>query len=383
MRIWFGVLAIAAVCGGAAAAHAQGLTIRIPEKAFGDMPSPPAPDYSQPQNWAALPGRLDAADVVPANDAFGDRQASAGVDVFYIHPTTYRDIAFWNQPLDDAKVNAWTDESVIARQASVFNACCRVFAPRYRQAASAAVYAPPAKNPMAAYDLAWQDVRAAFLYYLKHYNKGRPFIIAGHSQGGAHTQRWLEEFARDPRLRARLVAAYAIGIAFPEGLVTRSFNGVGLCRTPGETGCMVTWNTFAQGGDPAMMVGSSQKRYADKYQTQDGLAILCVNPLSFDLTKMAVPASSNFGSLPASPGVGAVTPASAPEARLPATEAGRLGAACEGGVLFVDAPPKEGYAVVALPAGMLHFNDFDLFYQNIRLNAVARADAWMAAHVRR
>jgi hypothetical protein len=26
----------------------------------------------------------------------------------------------------------------------------------------------------------------------------------------------------------------------------------------------------------------------------------------------------------------------------------------------------------------LHFNDFDLFYANIRLNAVARADAFLA-----
>ena len=41
-------------------------------------------------------------------------------------------------------------------------------------------------------------------------------------------------------------------------------------------------------------------------------------------------------------------------------------------------PPKEGYAVVPLPGGMLHFNDFDLFYANIRLNAVARADAFLA-----
>ena len=30
-----------------------------------------------------------------------------------------------------------------------------------------------------------------------------------------------------------------------------------------------------------------------------------------------------------------------------------------------------------LPGGMLHFNDFDLFYQNIRINAVARTDAWL------
>ena len=383
MRNLIAVLASAMLFGAAPEGIALDLTVRIPEKAFGDMPNPPPPDYALSQNWAALPDRLDAADVVPANDPLGDRQASAQVDVFYIHPTTYREIAFWNQPVDDAKTNAWTDESVIARQASVFNACCRVFAPRYRQATAAGVYAPPSKNPMGAYDLAWQDVRAAFLYYLKHYNHGRPFIIAGHSQGGAHTERWLKEFGADRKLRERLVAAYAIGIAFPEGVVSRAFNGVPLCRTRSETGCMVTWNVYLRGTDGSAMTANAQKRYAEKYQTQDGLPVLCVNPLSFDLTKPEVPASGNFGALPASPGIAATPLRTAADARLPATAAGLVGASCDKGILYVDEPPKEGFAIVPLPGGSLHFNDYSLFYQNIRLNAVARADAWVAAHARR
>ena len=31
----------------------------------------------------------------------------------------------------------------------------------------------------------YQDVKDAFYYYLEHYNEGRPFILAGHSQGSA------------------------------------------------------------------------------------------------------------------------------------------------------------------------------------------------------
>jgi hypothetical protein len=46
-------------------------------------------------------------------------------------------------------------------------------------------------------------------------------------------------------------------------------------------------------------------------------------------------------------------------------------------VLRVDSPPRLGYAIVPLPAGMLHFNDFDLFYANIRANAVARVEAFL------
>lgn len=376
------VLALVLALAAALPAGAQGLPVKIPTRPYGELPNPPPPNYAQPQYWAALPDRLDAADVVPENDPFGDRQATAPVDVFYIHPTTYREADFWNQPLDDAKTNAWTDESVVARQAAVFNACCRVFAPRYRQASSAGVYAPPAMKASGAYDFAWGDVRSAFRYYLKHWSQGRPFIIAGHSQGAAHTERWLNEFGKDPKLARRLIAAYPIGIAFAQGALERLPGVRGLCRTPVETGCLVTWNTFAAGGDPAPFIGSAQARYAQKYGTSVGQEIACVNPLTFDTARAAAPASWNLGALPARRGVG-LAAALRDGARLPATEAGGIGAACVGGVLSLDTAPTPGYAIVPLPGGMLHFNDFDLFYQNIRVNAVARSEAFVAARVRR
>jgi hypothetical protein len=386
------VLALAAAAA-IGAVTAQGLPVRIPEKPFGEMPHPPPPDYAKREYWAALPDRLDAADAVPENDPFGDRQATAPVDVFYLHPTTYRDIAYWNAPLDDAATNAWTDESVVARQAAVFNACCRVFAPRYRQASAAGVYAPPEKRPQEAYRFAWGDAKAAFQYYMKHWNRGRPFIIAGHSQGAGLTQFWLEEYGGDAKLRRQLVAVYPIGIAFNAGALAKlPGGGVRVCATPTDTGCLVAWNAFERGGDPSSWRKASEQRYAQRYGTSAGGEIACVNPLTFDLAKPAAPAAWNLGALPARPGVGRADGLSGPGAAgartfppggasdrsrlvLPPTEAGGLGAACENGVLFVDAPPKQGYAIVPLPGGMLHFNDFDLFYQNIRVNAVARSEA--------
>jgi hypothetical protein len=106
--------------------------------------------------------------------------------------------------------------------------------------------------------------------------------------------------------------------------------------------------------------------------------VACVNPLTFDLARPAAPASRNLGALPARRGVGlpAALQAGTP---LPATEAGGIGGACEGGVVRVDPLPREGYAIVPLPGGMLHFNDFDLFYQNIRINAVTRTEAFLRA----
>jgi pimeloyl-ACP methyl ester carboxylesterase len=366
VAIW--ALAITAELG------AQRAPARIPVKAFNAMPAPPAPNYGDPASWAALPDRVDAADVVPVNDPFGDRQATAAVDVFFIHPTTYRDAEYWNQPIDDGATNAMTDASVIARQASAFNACCRVYAPRYRQASAAALAAPPEMQPLSAYDLAWTDLRAAFRYYLDHWSKGRPFIIAGHSQGAAHIHRWLEEFGGDAGLRSRLVVAYPIGIALMEGAIEKSMRGVPLCRNPRQVGCVLVWNTFARTGNPENWLRSAQQRYADRYGTRNGDASECINPLTFDADRPDAPAARNPGSLPAGPGASAAV--------LPPTRAGELGATCRGGVLYVDVPPREGYAIVELPGGMLHFNDFDLFYASIRANAVARGDAFLAARPR-
>jgi len=358
------------------AALAQSAPVPIPAKPFGEMPNPPPPDYSQPRYWAALPDKLDAADVVPENDPFGDRQASAPVDVFYIHPTTYRDAAFWNQPLDDAKTNDWTDESVVARQAAIFNACCRVYAPRYRQTASAGVYAPPAMKGLQSYEFAWGDVRTAFLHYMKFWNKGRPFILVGHSQGASHIERWLAEFGRDRKLAKLLVAAYPIGIGYTDGQLARLPGARGLCRTPTESGCIVTWNVFAPGSDGKAMVAAIQARYAAKYGTSEGNAVGCVNPLTFDLARPAAPATWNLGALPARSGVG-LAAALRDKVALPPTEAGRIGGNCINGALVVDVLPAQGYALVPLPGGSLHFNDMDLFFQNIRVNAVVRSEAFL------
>ena len=71
-------------------ASSQSLPINMPAKPFGELPHPPAPNYADERHWAALPNRLDAADVIPENDLFGDRQESALVDAFI---STQRPIA--------------------------------------------------------------------------------------------------------------------------------------------------------------------------------------------------------------------------------------------------------------------------------------------------
>ncbi|MDV7392758.1 DUF3089 domain-containing protein, partial [Arthrospira platensis SPKY1] len=151
-----------------------------PMGSFADQSRPPAPDYAQASGWAALPDRTDPADWTPAPDLI-DRQAEAKADVFFLHPTIYigkKGEKGWNGPVDDPGLNERVDNSTIQYQASVFNGAGRVYAPRYRQAHLHSYFAKDTSSGYQALNLAYEDVRRAFEYYLEHHNQGRPIIIA-------------------------------------------------------------------------------------------------------------------------------------------------------------------------------------------------------------
>src|SRR5205085_10789837 len=145
-----------------------------------------APDYSDLYYWAAHPSKWDPSDSIP--NFLKDNGCDTSVDVFFLHPTTYIKglvNASINADINDPAINALTDKEMLM-QASVFNANCRVFTPRYRQAHLKAYFQYKSPRSKKAFDLAYEDLRAAFQYYLDHWNKGRPIIIASHSQGSMH-----------------------------------------------------------------------------------------------------------------------------------------------------------------------------------------------------
>src|SRR6185369_10403401 len=139
-----------------------------------------------------------------------------------------------------------------------------VYAPRYRQAHISAFYSKNKEDRKKALDIAYSDVKAAFQYYLDHYNHGRPIIIASHSQGTVHAVRLIKEFFDGKPLQKQLVAAYLVGMPIPAD----SFCCIAPCHNPGDTDCWLSWNTFATNFYPPYYNGGLNNA-------------ICTNPLTW------------------------------------------------------------------------------------------------------
>jgi hypothetical protein len=323
----------------------------------------PAPNYAEPRAWAAWPGRPSGADVVPLGASIVDPRKTQNVDVFFVHPTTYLSSVVGNARFDEPGLPmAAVDSTVLRFQASAFNACCRIFVPRYRQAAVVA-FVQHGADSEAAIDLAYADVRRAFEYYLAHENGGRPFIIAGHSQGSLHAMRLLQEFVAGTPLHQQLVAAYVVGYSIPEEIERA---GLPICRDASQTGCLVDWATIRRGetGRP----GRALIWLDGHYEPVGDREIVCVNPLSWT-PGGAAPAQANLGAVPHV----------WPRQPMPAAIPGLTGATCEAGLLGIDVPlhASAGFSDVLTLFGSYHDFDYNLFYMNIRQNAVERVAAYL------
>ncbi len=209
------------------------------------------PDFSNLNYWAAHPLKQDPSDSIPK--PLRKEKKDSLVDVFFLHPTIYttqRKDSSLNADIDDAYLNAKTDYSSILYQASVFNQHARVYAPRFREAHISAYFQKDTLASLKAFDLAYEDVKASFEFYLQNFNDGRPIIIASHSQGTTHALRLLKDYFENKPLQKKLVAAYLVGMAIPKDL----FSSLKMCEDATQTGCICGWRTFRKGYKPDYVV---------------------------------------------------------------------------------------------------------------------------------
>ena len=360
----FGVLGVVAL--GAVSAQAGILDAlramrnnRPPSVAFNRMTPPPAPDYANAASWAALPGTRDGADLTPRGvDAINQNRAPA--DVFFIYPTVFFSRDAWNADIGSPQYRQDVDTLPLASQASAFNACCAIYAPHYRQMTLGGFVSWSA-NSDAAMDLAYQDVSRAFDAFLAR-TGNRPFIIAGHSQGSRLARRLIAERIDGTPLYRRMVAGYLIG-HWVEQPWFDARRDVRPCTAAAQTGCIVTYSSFVEGRD-----GAGQRRTlarTSRYRPEGvRQAYVCTNPLDWSAGTARVDARANTGGwLP-------VTDGSAQSSLTPQLVSAR----CADGALYVSSPPQ-AYLDRQIPFGNLHNVDVNLFWMNIRQNAVERVAA--------
>jgi hypothetical protein len=304
-----------------------------------------APDYSKSENWAALPTKKDYADTLPITyktdtlpaNYLKDRQAEAEVDVFYIHPTVNEDRTHWNADYHNDSLNHLVDLKPIMHQASIFNGTGKIYAPRYRQMTLGGFGTKDTASKRQALNLAYQDVKAAFEYYLKNYNQGRPFFIVSHSQGTVHGLRLVRELIDGKPLQDQLVAAYLVGFAFkPDTL-----KYIRVCNSPEQTGCVMHWASYRK---------HSRIPFPNWYK-----GAVCVNPVNW--TTDGTPASADLHK-------GMVwSNYSKKEKHLDVRE--------HKGALWVKSP------FPIAPVNNFHVGDYNLFWFNIRENAELRAKTFL------
>lgn len=283
--------------------------------------------------------------------------------VFFVHPTSFWDNRQWNAPLDDQSAQDFA-AIMVRGQASAFNRASEIWAPRYRQATFGTFLSgtPAAQQ---AIDAAYTDVAQAFDYFIANIGPDTPIVLAGHSQGSLHLLRLLREKVAGTPLAPRIIAAYPIGWPIS---VEHDLPGLPLpaCAAPDQAGCLVSYASFADGGDPGMMLAQYAATPGYDGTLRGASPILCVNPLTGSVNGSAG-AEANLGTLVPSADLstGDLVPAAVPA---------RCNAA---GLLLIGDPPEMGRFV--LPQNNYHVYDIPLFWANLQADVVRRAFSWTPA----
>ena len=246
----------------------------------------PAPDYANPQAWLCRPDRSAACDVDLSTTVIGRDGSStierarqdpqAPVDCFYVYPTVSTDTTDLSDLVpDDA------ERGVVRLQLARFGTQCRLFAPMYRQLTLAAMYHANAAGIESPDFLAvgYQDVRAAWRYYLAHDNGNRGVVLIGHSQGTVILTELIRREIEGTPMQSRIVSAFLIGgpggILVPPGKdVGGTFQHLPLCRAATQTGCVVAYSAFRSTAPP-----SASTRFGRSADST--LVAACTNPAAF------------------------------------------------------------------------------------------------------
>ena len=298
-------------------------------------------DYSKKDNWMAVP------------------EITHEVDTFYLYPTCYLDDSEAAKEVCDIDNEAVREraQDVYENQATVFEESTNVFAPYYRQSNINRVSGMDNKE-LEEFQMNEQrtDVYAALDYYFEHYNNGRPFVLAGHSQGSIMTKIVLGEYMEaHPEYYERMVAAYVIGYSITSDWL-KEHSYLKFAEGADDTGVIVSWNTEG----PA---NKGQKNIV----VENGA--ISINQVNWKRDDTYASADENLGSriLNKETGTYEIKKGIA-DAQLD----------IERGVVICTAEKVEYSAAEELfGTASLHNNDYAFYYENLRENVKARVENFL------
>ena len=232
-----------------------------------------APDYSKAECWYQIP------------------KITKEVDTFFVYPTEYMASNEGDPnyaPLDNPEMLAGVKYDHLS-MGSAFEDSSNLFMPYYRQAGMsyAGKIGKESAEPRRAFaTIPYDDVTAALDYYFENYNGGRPFIVAGHSQGsGILSLVLMKYFKEHPDYYERMVAAYLIGFSITKDYLDDNPH-LKFATGESDTGVIVSWNT-----EGPRNVEENAKNIVVLPNA------ICINPLNWRRDETYAPASENLGSL--------------------------------------------------------------------------------------
>lgn len=232
-------------------------------------------DYSKKDNWYKIP------------------QITKKVDTFYIYATEYILGSFEEGAPDYASLdNEEMREGVKAEyrdHACAFAESTNIFLPYYRQSGlrfAGEIHKKTGTADAAFAGMPMGDIVAALDYYFENLNQGRPFIIAGHSQGSAMLLQLLATYFKEHQdYYKRMVAAYAVGYSVTNEYLAANPH-LKFATGESDTGVIIAWNT-----EGPVNVETNAHNVVVLPGTRS------INPINWKLDETYAPASKNLGSI--------------------------------------------------------------------------------------
>lgn len=217
--------------------------------------------YDDDTKWLCRPGlpHNPCLDTIQVTDVHPDGGTSVSelaktpnevpADCLYLYPTVDPGLLTAPRNLDFDQIDKTSVRDIFLGQGVPFREACAIWAPFYRQTSLNSFEQDDTREK--GLETAFRDLEAAFDYYLRHSDARRPIVIIAHSQGAIVMTRLLaRRFEGHPELLHRLVVAVLAGplggFDVPDGkLVGGTLQEIPLCTSEQQTGCALTFSTFA------------------------------------------------------------------------------------------------------------------------------------------